>query len=243
MVGNHYVPMAPTQGLEKILKAYYGRQGMNAATEKQRALAEAITGRNAQEYGQFSKMLSGTPAQDMQPLTQNDDEGNAMPMARMPAVAGDPKAAYAFGASSRSPALQQIGLTGMAQMPAIEAAQQERADNRAFRAQESDANRAARIDQLQMQHQQRLEALAAQNANAQQIAEANRQHGMAMAKLSASMRPEQLVPVLTPGSSQPVLLPRSQAVGQTPWNPAYAKTQQQEEAKAEGKKQLNFSIG
>lgn len=126
MVGGHYVAPSFTEGLAQLLNAYQGGQGVRQADERQKALAEAVRGRQTEEIGQFSKLLGGEVARDIQPLTQNDDEGNAMPVARKAAVPGDINAAYQYAASAKTPGLQQAGMQGQLQM-AQEQAKQERA--------------------------------------------------------------------------------------------------------------------
>lgn len=74
--------------------------------------------------------------------------------------------------------------------------------------------------------QNKKEMLAIQNENAKE-----------QARLRASLQPEPLQPVLGP-NGQAVLLPRSQATGMQPWNPAAAKTQQQIEEKEKGKQSV-----
>ncbi len=89
------------------------------------------------------------------------------------------------------------------------------------------AGREDRANARQEAAQTRKEMLEIQNQNAQE-----------QAKLRASLQPEPLQPVLGP-NGQPVLMPRSQAVGMAPWNPAAAKTQSQIEEKEKGKQTVS----
>lgn len=116
MVSGHYVAPSFTQGLAQMLKAYQGGQGVREADERQQALANAVRGRQTEEMGKFTRMLGGEPARDIQPLTLNDEDGNAMPVARKAAVPGDINAAYQYAASANTPGLQQAGMQGQMQM-------------------------------------------------------------------------------------------------------------------------------
>lgn len=120
MVGRTYVAPSWTEGLAQMLQAYQGGQVERGADEKQKALADAVRGRTSQEMWQFTNLITGTPARDIQPLTPNDDEGNAMPVARAEAQAPDLAGAYKFAAGANTPALQQIGVQG-----ALSAAQEQ----------------------------------------------------------------------------------------------------------------------
>jgi len=112
MVGGHYVAPSFTQGLAKLLQGYNAREADTMANDRQKALAEAVRGRNAAEFGKFTNLLTGQPARDVQPLTPNDDNGNAMPVAKAEATAPDLAGAYKYAASASNPALQQFGIQG-----------------------------------------------------------------------------------------------------------------------------------
>lgn len=112
MVSGHYVAPSFTQGLAKMLQAYSARAYDDQASDQQKALAEAIRGRTQEELGTFTKLLGGEAARDIQPLTPNDDEGNAMPVVHKDAVPGDLNAAYQYAAKAQTPALQQFGVQG-----------------------------------------------------------------------------------------------------------------------------------
>lgn len=112
MVGNHFVPTAPTEGLAKMLQSYYGGQDSRAADAKQLALAKAIKGRDSEEFGKFTGMLTGTPASSQAPLTPNDDEGNINSNINIAAKSPDLEGAYKYAAGASNPALQQFGVQG-----------------------------------------------------------------------------------------------------------------------------------
>lgn len=112
MVGGHFVAPSFTQGLAKLLQGYNAGQMGQEADDKQKALAEAVRGRNAEEFGKFTGMLTGQPARELQPLTPNDDEGNVNPAVNIAAQAPDLGGAYKYAATAHNPALQQFGVSG-----------------------------------------------------------------------------------------------------------------------------------
>lgn len=111
MVGKHFVAPSFTQGLAKMLQSYYAGQGESQADEQQKALAEAVRGRNAQEMTDFMAAAKGEPGRDIQPLTPNDDEGNPMPVAHKEATGPDLARALQIGMNSHIPGLQQAAGT------------------------------------------------------------------------------------------------------------------------------------
>lgn len=170
MVSGHYVAPSITQGLAQMLKAYQGGQGMREADARQKALAEAVRGRQTEEMGQFAKLMSGAPARPTGQTYQTGanemgDEAATVPQYQA-ATPGDPRAAYQFAAGAKTPGLAQAGLQGLMQMPVLEAQQAERVENRAFRQQEAEATRAQRMQELQMRMEDsrasQAERLAAQ---------------------------------------------------------------------------------
>ncbi len=135
-----------------------GDEAKDLGTQKQKAM-----------QGDMSAMLAalrGKPAETVQPLTPNDDEGNVNPPIQIPAKAGGLDEFYRVAAGSQFPQFQQMGTQGMVQIPQLQAAQQEREDNRTFRQQEAQAARDARAAELKMrmedQRASQAERLAAQ---------------------------------------------------------------------------------
>ena len=117
MVSGYYVAPSITQGLAQMLKAYQGGKGMREADARQKALAEAVRGRQTEELGKFTGLMNGRPAEQL----PADQFGPARP-AEKPDLA----AAYQYAAGAKTPGLQQVGLTGAMQM-AQERAKQEQA--------------------------------------------------------------------------------------------------------------------
>jgi hypothetical protein len=107
MVSGHYVAPSWTQGLAQMLRAYQGAKGVEQADERQKALAEAVRGRQTEELGKFSGLMNGRPAEQL----PDDQFGPARP-AEKPDLA----AAYQFATQAKTPGLQQVGLTGAMQM-------------------------------------------------------------------------------------------------------------------------------
>lgn len=147
MVSGRYVAPSITQGLANMLKSYQSGQGMREADEKQKALAEAITGRRTEEMAEFGKRLA---------------EPNGM------------DAAYQYAASAKTPGLQQAGLKGLAEMPEIKAKAAQRMDEmkaqHALRMEQMAAQNASREEMMRQQQAFQMDMRklqASQSANAQ----------------------------------------------------------------------------
>jgi len=116
MVSGQFVAPSITQYLAKGLQAYMGRKGLTEADEKAAELARALRGQEQSDIQKFMELSQGKPAQTIQPLTPNDDEGNPMPAAQVPAQAPNLGAAYAALLNSQSPGLRQAGIQGSMSM-------------------------------------------------------------------------------------------------------------------------------
>jgi hypothetical protein len=131
MVSGHFVAPSWTQSLAQVLKAYQGGKGMREADAKQKALAEAVRGRTAEEMGTFTKLLSGAPAQATGQQYQTGANEMGDEAATVPQWSGaqkpDINAAYQFAAGAKTPALQQAGLQGTMQMAQQRGAQEQAA--------------------------------------------------------------------------------------------------------------------
>lgn len=217
MISGHYVAPNPAQMLASALGQYKGLSSIKSADEQAKQIAQGLQQQRQTWMGEMPRATPNTS--DQGPVVPQQPSAEDYTSWAMRGMQIDPKAA-AMGMQSANLAM-----------------------NREAQAQSRAEARQARIDNLNAQHQLRMDALAAQNANAKQMAEANREHQMALARLQAELRPEPLQPVLIPGSQQPVLLPRSQAIGMQPWNPQAAKTQQQIEDKEKGKQTVSDVVG
>lgn len=186
MVSGQFVAPSITQYLAKGLQAYMGKKGLTEADEKAAELAKALRGQEQSDIQKFMELSQGKPAQTIQPLTPNDDEGNPMPVAQAPAQAPNMGAAYAALLNSQSPGLRQAGMQGVTQLPRLQAAQQEKEAERAFR-----------MQQLQEQHNLRMQAMQEQNANRQQMAEEQRQFMLQMKQMGGQNAQPFFQPVQT----------------------------------------------
>lgn len=186
MVSGQFVAPSITQYLAKGLQAYMGRKGLTEADEKASELARMLRGQEQGDIQKFSELAQGTPAKTIQPLTPMDDEGNPMPAAEVPAQAPNMGAAYAALLNSQSPGLRQAGMQGVTQLPRLQAAQQEREAERAFR-----------MQQLQEQHNLRMQAMQEQNANRQQMAEEQRNFMLQMKQMGGQNAQPFFQPVQT----------------------------------------------
>lgn len=215
MVSGHYVAPSWTQGLAQMLKAYQGGKGMREADARQKALAEAVRGRQTEEMGQFAKLMGGAPAQATGQTYQTGanemgDEAATVPQYQG-ATAPDPRAAYQFAAGAKTPGLAQAGLQGLMQMPVLEAQQAERVENRAFRKEEAEAMRAQRMQELQMRMEDsrasQAERLAAQKEMREMQIAAQRE----LRTLVASNKPERQAQIIQTENG-PMQLVNGQAV-------------------------------
>lgn len=112
MVSGHYVAPSWTQMLAKGMQAYMGQKGLKESDQKAAELAMALRGQEQSDIQKFMELSQGKPAQTIQPLTPNDDDGNPMPVAQTQAQAPDMGAAYAALLNSQSPGLRQAGMQG-----------------------------------------------------------------------------------------------------------------------------------
>lgn len=122
-----------------------GEEVKDIGAKKQTAMAEAL-----RTFGEKANpSQAGTGATGM----VNDALPPEMQIGAMPQMAPrkpDLQGAYGALIGSGIPQLQQMGTQGLVQMPQLQAAQQEREDNRAFRQQEAQATRDARAAELKM---------------------------------------------------------------------------------------------
>ena len=103
-----------------------GLRGVSGARDAEMAGQEAQdlqAKKQAAMQGDMNAMITalrGKPAETVQPLTPNDDEGNVNAPVQMPAQAGSMDDFYRVAASSQFPQFQQMGMQG-----AITSAQQQ----------------------------------------------------------------------------------------------------------------------
>lgn len=125
--------------------AMAGQEAKDLTAQKQKAIADAL--RNFGQKANPTQMGTGATDQVNAALPPEMQIGAMSQMApRKPDMYG----AYQSLADSGVADLQKAGMQGFLQMPQIEAAQQEREDNRAFRQQEAQAARDARAAELKL---------------------------------------------------------------------------------------------
>lgn len=183
-VGRVYVAPNPLEYLAAGLRSYGGMKGEQDTQrqigelqkERQAAVLEAL-----QSFGQKMQGAPAIPATDVA-----DGPGQTFTAPATPAQPGDPMGAFQMLLGSNVPELQKVGMQGIAAMPEQQARKQERAEDRAFRADQAAADRqfrvdqlaatnAARLEQAAQAHQLRMDVLAAQNASAAERAAADRE--------------------------------------------------------------------
>lgn len=176
MVGNVFVAPSALEYLAAGLRGVGGMKGEAMAEQELGQLRQQRSQGTQQALADFLRQSQGTPG-DVLP---EDQQGPVRP-AQAPDMRG------AFGALLQAPdaSLRQAGMQGMIQIPQMEAAAAQRAADLDFRRSEAEANRQARIDQLNLAHQQRMDSMAAQNATRQEMAEAQRQFQREMAQMRA----------------------------------------------------------
>jgi len=112
MVGNRFVAANPLEYLAAGLRGYGGFKGEQQTTQElgdlQKQKQEAMQG----DMNAMITALRGKPAETVQPLTPNDDEGNVNAPIQMPAKAGSMDDFYRVAAGSQFPQFQQMGMQG-----------------------------------------------------------------------------------------------------------------------------------
>jgi hypothetical protein len=182
MVGNIYVAPNPLEYLAAGLRSLGGMRGQQMAQEeitqiggeRNKAMADALRG--------FTEKAQGRPAEVLPP----DIAGPARP-AEAPNLMG----AYEALMSAPDAGYRQMAMQGISRIPELEAAAAQRVEDRAFRQQEAETARQARMDQLRFQQESRMAELQARNASAAEQAEMQRQFQREMVELRRSMQPQQ----------------------------------------------------
>lgn len=121
MIGNVYVPSHPLEGIADVYSAYKGRKLAKEADTKQAELAKLIREEGVRDIGQYMSAIQGkeaVPEVVPQGQTLLDDQGQVTMGAQKaaPAVAPDYNRALAIALNSRSPMVQALGGSAIAQM-------------------------------------------------------------------------------------------------------------------------------
>jgi hypothetical protein len=260
MVGGSYIPTHPLESLAAGLRAYGGMRGEQFVKKELGDLRTKRQGMDADAMARFTSALRGTPAQDIQPLTPNDDEGNQNSVISRPAIAPDSMAAYSALAGAASPQIRQAGIQGMTQIPQMQEQRQFQRDQLTAQNQGrmdiAQSAQQARAEQAMIAHQNRMDMMASQNASREQMAQAQREFQMQMKQMSASMAAgmrQPQAPIAVMGQDgKPILVAPSQAIGMQPWDkkdtggrlPTSALKLQQEEVDAlQTAKSIDADVG
>jgi hypothetical protein len=179
MVGNTYVRSSPFEHLAEVLRSYNAGQEKRGAEQelkdlqgkKQTAMADALRTYTDKATGAPAVASTTTPTQ-MPSFDEADAagmqgvQGYGATTGAQAARAPDMRAAYGALMNAPDAAMRSAGMTGMAQIPQLEAAKLEKDEARQFRRDEAAATRQARMDELKMrmedQRNSQAERLAAQ---------------------------------------------------------------------------------
>jgi hypothetical protein len=127
MVSGRYVGASPLQGIANMYAAYSGRQMAKEADRKQEELAKMLRQEGVRDIGEYMKALQGTPETITQQQategnlpqgqTMLDDQGQRTLVPQVnPAVGPDYNKALAVALNSRSPLVQAMGGSTIAEM-------------------------------------------------------------------------------------------------------------------------------
>lgn len=249
MVGRVFVNANPLEYLAAGLRRKAGTAQDEAIGGEINQLRTKREGMDADAMAKFAAALRGEPARDIQPATPMDDEGNMMPVARKEAVAPDSMAGYSALMGAYNPQLRQAGMQGMAQIPQMQEQRQFQRDQLAAQNQAkleaAQMAQQAKAEQMAIAHQQRMDMLASQNASREQMAQAQREHQIqmqrqaqefqrGMSQLVAASKPSEPLEQVMGDDGKPVLMPRSQAAGKSPFIASASKDKPLTESQAKG---------
>jgi hypothetical protein len=127
MVSGRYVGASPLQGIANMYSAYSGKQLAREADRKQEELVKLLRQEGVRDIGEYMKALRGSPETITQqqategnlPQSQTmlDDQGQRTLVPQVnPAVAPDYNKALAVALGSRSPLVQSLGASTLAEM-------------------------------------------------------------------------------------------------------------------------------
>jgi hypothetical protein len=170
MVGNIYVRANPLEGLIQGLRMKQAKDELGASRQELKALQGKRQSAIADALRQYTDKATGAPAfQAAGPAQQGAqmadplgfDGGAAASSGGYTVPERKPDMRAAYGALMNAPdaAMRSAGMTGMARIPEMEAAQQERVDARNFRQTEADLARQARADEAAANRAQRMQEL------------------------------------------------------------------------------------
>lgn len=179
MVGNVYVAPNFLQYAAQALRGVGAMRGEDLAGQEIQQLGQQRQQALGQALRTFGEKAMGTPAETL-------PEGVEGPT--RPGVAPDMRGAYSALMQAPDAGLRQAGMQGLAQIPQMEARQQERLDERAWREQQAQAAREERAANLKLAHEQRMEQLRQSNADRAALEAERRAFQEQMARESRELR-------------------------------------------------------
>jgi hypothetical protein len=190
MVSGHFVAPATTQYLAQALKGYLGGQDVEAAKQ---GIKDLMAQRQAESQAFLENMPKATETQVEVRTPQTMNQMGPSPLSKALRVNPSPEDVLAYAA--KAPGISPVDV-----------------GNLAVKGAELQAGREARLAERQM-------ALEAENKRDRERA----QDRLDQIKFAASMRPapqEQPIAVINPNdpNGAPILVPKSQAMGMTPFN-------------------------
>jgi hypothetical protein len=228
MVGGVYVAPSITQYLASGLRQYQGNKQIRDIDQQQ----EQILGERQRTMTEASRKL----AEALKPRSQESMVGGMPVMEeRQPTPQELMQAQLEYAQMIQDPnaMTQAVGNQVNYQL-----GQQTRADEREFRSAESEANRQQRMLELQIRMEDSRLSREQQAEARRELAEMNNQARREIAAMTAANRPEKMVTILGP-EGMPVMVPQSQAVGQTPYTPQLATQEKAKASSKAGKEQVN----
>lgn len=206
MVGRIMKKPGTLDYIAAALRQYGGIKGQQQAEQDLINLQQNRRAGESADLQRFSDLLRGKPAV---PQQQGNNASAFTPGSA--AEPGDPAEAYGVLARSMSPALRQAGVQGIVNLPALELRKTERLEDKQFKLEQAAAAAEARAQQLRDQHQMRMDALALQNANREQMAQEQRAFQQQMAASQQAFQRE--MKTLGGAAQQPYFQPVQTAQG------------------------------
>lgn len=228
MVGGMYVAPSITQYLASALQQYQGNKQLRDIDQQQ----EQILSERQRTMSEASQRL----ADALKPRTQESMVGG-MPVMdeRQPTPQELMQAQLEYAQMIQDPnAMNQV----LGNQMNYQIGQQTRQDEREFRSSEAEANRQQRMQELMLRMEDSRLSREQQMEARRELAQMNIEARREIAGIAAANRPEKMVTILGP-EGMPVMVPQSQAVGQTPYTPQLATQEKAKASSKAGKEQVN----
>lgn len=228
MVGGMYVAPSITQYLASALQQYQGNKQLRDIDQQQ----EQILSERQRTMSEASQRL----ADALKPRTQESMVGGMPVMEeRQPTPQEMMQAQLEYAQMIQDPnAMNQV----LGNQMNYQIGQQTRQDEREFRSSEAEANRQQRMQELMLRMEDSRLSREQQIEARRELAQMNIEARREIAGIAAANRPEKMVTILGP-EGMPVMVPQSQAVGQTPYTPQLATQEKAKASSKAGKEQVN----